>query len=272
MTDELSFGLADLEVTDDLNVSMDNETYQDQANPAPPAAGIYNFKAIKLDARRNKDKEPVFEGGDSRFPILTLVTVEIVEGLSDASGNPTTRKVAVFQDIKTKPFNRNGSPASNLGDITRAYGTDSWAGIPAGLAALRQAFETGGTFAAGFDWSIYDGELVKAAIEQLEIPADKDNRDENQKKLIGAVYNAARVTGMRFFPYNENTGRFSNVLVRENVVIKNPVTNSNVTIEVPHRTFEARGTITRYYPKQDVESGRVKFGPARVKPAAAVAA
>ena len=39
MSEELKFGLSDLEVGDDLDVAMDNEDYQDQVNPAPPALG-----------------------------------------------------------------------------------------------------------------------------------------------------------------------------------------------------------------------------------------
>jgi hypothetical protein len=267
--EELNFGLADLDVQDDLDVSMDNDTYQDQANPAPPPYGNYNLKAVKLGPKKNKEDEPVFENNDKRFPVLQLTTAEIIEGLGDG----VTRRVTLFQDIKTKPFDRYGTPASNLGDITRAYGTDSWQGIPNGLQLLQEAAQLGQSFGAQLDWSIYDGEFVKAALDQLGLAnIDRADKSEDQKKLTGAIYNAGRVTGMRFFPYNESNGRFIHVLQRGDVTFKNPVTGANVTIEVPHRTFEARLTVVRYLPKTEVESGRHKIGPINTKPKSLVAA
>lgn len=264
MSEDLSFGLADLDVQDDLDISMDNETYQDQANPAPPVAGNYGLKAVKLGPKTKKtdggSPEPIFENNDKRFPILQLTTAEIVEGL----GEGVTRKVTLFQDIRTKPFDRYGKAVSNLGDITRSFGTDSWVGIPNGILALEQAAQLGNVFAGQLDWSVYDTQLVTEGLKQLSIPANKDERTEDQKKILNSLYNAARVTGMRFFPYNTNTEKFSHVLVRQNVTFKGP--NGNLTVEVPHRALEARATITRYFPKVDVEGGRVKFGPINTKP------
>lgn len=263
MTDELSFGLADLEVQDDLDVAMDNDTYQDQANPAPPVAGNYMLKALKLGPKVDKDKNPVYENNDKRYPILNLVTAEIVEGLGDG----VTRKVTLFQDIKTKPFDRFGTPASNLMDLSRAYGVGNWAGISAGIAAINEAVQLEEKFAAQLDWSVYDSDFVENALDQLGLAnVSKDERTDDQKKLIGVVYNTARVTGQRFFPFNEKTGRFIHVLQRDNVTIKHPVTGASIVIEGDHRALEARSTITRYFPKVDVEAGRTKIGPLKVKP------
>lgn len=266
MTDELNISLADLDVQDDLDVAMDNDTYQDQVNPAPPVAGNYVSKALKLVPAKTKEGKPVFENNDKRFPILRLQQLEILEGLE----GDKTRKVSVFQDIKTKPYDRYGTPASNLGDITRAYGTDSWQGIPDGLAKLQEAAQLS-TFAHQLDWEVQDREFVEAAFQQLNVPTDKSQRTEDQKKLVGAIYKASRITGMGKFPYDAQKGRFIHVLQRENVTFQNPVTGANVTIEVPHRALEARPVITRYFPKADVEGGRVKIGPLNVKPAKAVA-
>lgn len=267
--DDIQFGLADLEVQDDLNVSMDNETYQDQANPAPPAAGNYGAKILKFDARRDKDKKPVFKGGDPRFPVLQIVSAELVEGLGDG----VTRKVGLFYDIDTKPFDRFGVPASGLGDITRAYGTDSWSGIPNGIELLKEAIQGNQLFYAQYDWNVYDKEFVEAAKEQLGLAnSTRDSRDanESEKKLYNAMYRAASVTGMRFFPYNPDTGKFSHMFVRGDVQVKNPTTNAIVTVEVPQRSLEARLTITRFFPKTQAESGRIVggIGPAKTKPQA----
>lgn len=265
MTDELKFGLTDIEVGDDLDVSMDNETYQDQANPAPPATGIYNLKALSLQPRRNKEQEIILDRG---YPIFTIGMAEIVEGLGDG----VTRKFGLFHDVKTRPFDRYGTLSSGIGDLTRAYGTRNWKGLRAddpdsGISVLKEAFEQGFTFAVTLDWEGYDKEFVAAAREQLSIPEDAEDRDDDQKKVLNAIYNTARVRGMKFFPFNESTGRFIPVLGREVVRFQNPVTNAVVAVEGDYRTLEAKPVITRFYAKSEVESGRVRFGPFNVKPA-----
>jgi hypothetical protein len=267
MSDEKKFGLSDLVVGDDLDVSLDNDTYQDQANPAPPAQGNYRLRALSLDFRKDKNGNTILKQG---FPVFVIGMAEIVEGLGDG----VTRKVMLYQDVETRPFPRNGVPVSALGDLTRSYGTPNWNGLNEGIAVLKEAFESNAAFTAQLDWSIYDKDLVTLAYEQLGIQAGiaSADRDEDEKKLINAIYKAARVTGQRFFPYNPSTGRFSHVFVRDNVTIKHPVTGSSIVIEGEHRTFEARNTITRYYPAADYAAGRVKLGPANVKPAIAAAA
>lgn len=264
--EETKFGLNDLVINDDLDVALDNDTYQDQANPAPPVAGNYRLRALSLDLRKDKAGNQVLEAGG--FPIFVLGMAEIVEGLGDG----VTRKVGLFYDIKTKAYDRYGSQASGLGDLTRAYGTPNWRGLTEGVAALKEAFESNATFAAQLDWAVYDKDLPIAAFAQLEIPADKNDRDADdaeQKKLVNAIYKAARVQGMRNFPFNENTGKFIHVLQRENVTIAGPT--GPITIEMDHRALEARPTITRFYPATEVAAGRVKFVPSKVKPVAAAA-
>lgn len=269
MSDEYKFGLSDLEVGDDLNVEMDNERYQDQANPAPPAAGKYLANMVTLVSKTTREGKQVSEDG---FPIFTLQTIEIIDGL----GEGVTRKVAIFHDIKTKPFDRYGEVVSGLGDLTRSLGTENWRGLDpsdpnSGISRLKEAFETKVPFAAQYDWGVYDGDFIKAALEQLSIPSDKDDRSDDDKKIVNAIYKAGRVTGMRFFPFNEKTGRFSHVLVRDNVTMKNPVTNANVVIEGDRRALEARLQITKFIPAGDVTGGRVVFGPSKVRPAALAA-
>lgn len=275
MNDELKFGLSDLEIGDDLDVSLDNDTYQDQANPAPPAAGNYRMKALSLEPKKNKEKKQILV--DDKFPIFVIGVVDIVEGLVDANGNPTTRKVGVFQDIGTKPFDRFGTPASGLGDLTRSYGTPNWKGLDpqdpdSGISRLKEAFEQGSLFTAQFDWSVYDKEFVDNAFAQLNLQAGlkAKDRSEEDRKLVNAIYREARVTGMRNFPYQN--GRFVHVLQRENVSFKHPVSGTIVTIEGDHRALEARGTLTKFYPNLDYEAGHVKLGPAKVKVPAGVAA
>ena len=76
---EGKFGLSDLDLTDDLDVSMDNETYQDQSNPAPVAAGKYLATMLDLGYAKRKDGSPIKENDE--YPIFRLNMIEIVAGV-----------------------------------------------------------------------------------------------------------------------------------------------------------------------------------------------
>jgi len=265
MSEETKFGISDITVGDDLDIGYDPDTYKDQANPAPPPTGNYNAVILSLDPRVRDGKPVMIE---DKYPVFVLGVVEIIEGLGD--GN--TRKVGVFHEIGTKPFDRFGTPASGIADLTSALGSASWRGLDpqdpdSGVSRLREAFEQRIPFASRYDWSAYDGLFAKAAIAQLELPTKRQERTDEEQKVYNAIYRQATVRGMRFFPYNADSGRFSPVLQRTNVPFKNPVTNATVMIEAEPRTIEARLSISRFYPKKDVDSGQVTFGPANVKPA-----
>ncbi len=273
MSDELKFGLDDLEVADDLDVSLDNETYQDQVNPAPPVAGNYGVRALSLDYKKfgkGHDKEGLPVLVDGKFPVLVIGMAEIVEGLGDG----VTRKVGLFTELGTKPFDRFGSSASGMNDLARSYGLPNYTGIADGISLLKEAFEANSVFAIGTDWTVYDSDFVEAAFEQLELDRNVkwDERDEDEAKLVNVIYRAARTTGMRNFPYDAARGRFSHVLQLGDVTFENPITKANVTITVPHRAIEARIKVTSFIPKQAIETGRKKLGPINVKVPKAVAA
>lgn len=280
MSDDIKFGLNDIVVSDDLDISLDNETYQDQANPAPPAAGIYLFRTLELDAARYRSGEnkgqPIYRQG---YPVLELRMVEIIEGL----GEGKTRKVGLFQEISTKPAPRNGTTASQLGDFARAYGLPDFTAAEM-ISRLQEAVEGRQTFAAKLDWrSKFDAELVKAANEQLGLlGADgkvlrRDDMTEEQKKLNNVVqFQLARVEGMTKFPWDATRGRYSPVVHRGDVTFKHPISGTEVTIEVAPRSLEAEARIPVYFgemkfiPKADVETNKVTIGPAKIAvPAAA---
>jgi hypothetical protein len=281
MSEDIKFGLNDISVSDDLDISLDNETYQDQANPAPVAKGIYGFRALELDAARYRGGEnkgqPIYQQG---YPLLELRMVEVVEGL----GEGKTRKVGLFQSVATKPFPREGKSVSQAGDFARAYGLPNFNGAGEMIRLLQEAVEGRQIFYSHLDWeSGFDGELVKAANEQLGLlGADgkvlrREEMDDEQKKLNNIVqYRLARVQGMKNFPWDATRGRYSPVLHRENVTFKHPISGQEITIECAPRTLEARNIIPVYFgdmkfvPKADVEAGSVNIGPFRVAaPAAA---
>jgi hypothetical protein len=296
MSEDIKFGLSDLDINDDLDISLDNDTYQDQANPAPVAHGDYLLRLLSDDGAKQRDSitPAVIRNGDKKgtqvkrkvngveYPVFQLNTVEIVDGLGDG----VTRKVSLFQEITTSSYERDGQNVSQIGDLARALGLGNFRGLGELVPMLQEAMQSGATFGATLDWeSGFDKEFVTAALEQLELPInakgyfDYSVATDDQKKLNYAIQRYSKVTGMRNFPYNESTQRFSHVAQRENVTFTNPVTKAKVTIEVPKRTLgEARAIIKvdfrdlKFIPRERVDSGRVTFGPRTVKPAAAIAA
>lgn len=259
---DFTFGLDNLEFEDDIEIGVDNDTYVDQADPAPIATGNYRLRALSFVPRTTKEGKPVKV--KDKYPVFVIPQVEVVEGL----GEGVTRKVGIFQDVNTEPKQRyGGNVVSDLGDLTRSYGTPNWSGLTEGIAVLREAFDGQALFTAQLDWSLYDSAFIKAAIAQLNIPADKTARSDDDKKVLNAIYNAGKTRGMRFFPFNEKSGTFSHIVSRENMKFTNPVSNSLVEIEVDARTLEARPTITRYYSNVEYTQGKVKLGPFKVKPA-----
>jgi hypothetical protein len=261
---EYKFGIGDLAVGDDLDISLNNDDYQDQANPAPPAKGNYELRTLALGVRKTKEGALVLQGG--KFPILVLEQVEIVDGYQDQNGNTVVRKVSLFQDVETRVFDRYGASASQLNDLMRAYGAPNYSGLDEAKNILKEMFETQATFRAQLDWGAYDKLFIEAAREQLEIPEARENRDDNEKKILNAIYKQGRITGMQNFPFAN--GRFTHVLRLGDTAFKNPVTNQTVTIEVENRTIEARPIIGRYYAKTET----VALGPSAIKPRLKVAA
>lgn len=113
-----SFNISDLPVCDDLNIPVDPDTYQDQANPAPMAPGNYRAVITKFSAR--KDTAGVLVLADGKFPTIIVEQIKIIEPVENA------RLVGVFSDVRFKPFERRGATgaamvASELYDLLRAY-------------------------------------------------------------------------------------------------------------------------------------------------------
>lgn len=256
MANEFDFSLDSLELADDQGLSYDADNYQDQVSPAPPAKGNYAVIALGFKARTTKDGKTITEAGG--FPMFQIPVINIVDGL----GEGVERKVGIFADVKTKPYDRYGTVVSGLGDLTRALGSPNWSGMEGGLAAVREGFESNTAFKVQLDWEIYDKDFIDAAFEQLGVPTDKDARTDADKKLVGAIYNIGRVKGMQYFPYNEERGVFSHVFQRGNLTFTSPVTNAPVTVEVEHRAYEAKPVLSRYFPANE----NVKLGPIKTKP------
>jgi len=217
-------GLLDITLGDDLDVAIDPETYVDQQSPAPPVAGNYNFRIKKLGVRKNKEGEPVLT--DDRWPIYVLEMVDIVEPESLARG------VGLFQDLKTKPFERNGVAVMEVGDLIRAIDQSrSLRGLEAIDEALAEFVGTEATFRGYLDWSAYDSAFVKAALAEAGLTGQRyASMSDSDKKVASDIYKKAKLSGMKKFPKLAN-GRHSHIWTGPS-----------------GESIEARPRITRFYP------------------------
>ena len=215
--------LADLNLSDDLDIDINPDTYQDQTSPAPPAAGKYAFRVKKHSVRTNKDGS--IKLTDGTYPIINLQSVEIVEGLD------SPRSIGLLQDIRTKPFMRNGFPVSMAGDLLRAFDQTRRAKGTEVLEALNEFFGSGAVARGLFDWTAYDSEAARAAIDGL---GGKVVLDAMTKQEVNDFYSRFKVKGMKNFPITLN-GRHNHFYT---------FPSGNVV--------EARVEIVRFYPSEEI--------------------
>lgn len=184
---DVELGNLNLQDNELQNFNVDTD-YQDQLPPGPPARGDYRARITKLTNRLNRDREAVL--ADGKWPVLVIEEIEIVEGLANVP-----RRVMVYQDIRTKPFDRYGKPASMLGDLLRAYDQNRvFKGLNGQIEGLKELVETGATFVFRGDWIAEDREHSKARI------AAAGGRDNLSREEINAIYDEARIRGMANFP------------------------------------------------------------------------
>lgn len=223
----MSFSIADMPVVDDLNVPYDPETYQDQANPAPPKPGNYRFQVVKAEPRV-KDGQIVM--ADGKYPTLVLQQVKIVEP------SESERAFGAFTDVRYKPFPRkmpNGASqvASDLWDLIRSY--DETAPINDFIHAqeLLQGFiAQNGTFLGQLGWTGYDKAYVDGEFAKI------GGRQNASKEVSQAIYNTAR-KGTKDFTVN---GQLQSSIIGPS-----------------GETIEAQPKITRFFPS-GVEFGKGK--------------
>lgn len=182
----MSNEVEDFIIEDDLKV---DENYKvADSGPRPPLPGTYAFTTSKWGFRKNADGELVLwkdSQGNPRYPVIGLTTLEIVDPFEFG------RKVVVFQDVSTKPFEREGSMVSNAADLLRSFD----AGVQAGntsevLAMLTDRLNDGqAVFKARLDYEAYDGEFAKAEI------ARAGGKAALSPKELNAVYDRAKIRG-----------------------------------------------------------------------------
>ena len=176
----------DFDIQDDLQVS--EEAYQDREfKGRPPLPGNYRVSfASKFDYRKNKAGEIVLwknRNGDPTYPVVNLQMVEIMEPLEFG------RKVAVFQDVPTAPFQREEKLVSEIGDLMRAIDANaSISGTGAVLQRVQDAFNANEQILVRLDYKAYDKTAAADAVAKV---------DKNDRKAVNKAYRSAEVKGFK---------------------------------------------------------------------------
>lgn len=216
------YGLTDIEITDDLNVTMDPDSYKDAPSNTIPQPGAYRLRVVSMKPRKDQDGNIVL--ADGKFPTIVLEQLEILEPEDDG------RKFGAFLDVRTKPVKRFDGYATDLGDITRSFDqTRGWSGTSEGLAVLEELAQEG-TFRAQLGWSAYDSQFAKSQLEAAGLAGLKwSEMTSDQQKVAGEIYKKARLSTKDFPVSNGKRVPFG----------RNPHSGNEL---------EARLTVQRYIP------------------------
>ncbi len=184
-------GLAELFVSDDLDIPYDPSTYQDQTDPPPPLPGNYRMQVIgKLKPAKEfgSDKPKLIDG---QYPVLQFDRVKILEPLE------AEKEFAVFQEVATKPFDRYGTASSGLTDFLRAL--DQTVAAPSRnerIQAVEEMIDNGQSFVGQIAWEVYDSAYVREQFEAAGIAKGEEKRAIADGKISAekakAIYKSGR--------------------------------------------------------------------------------
>ncbi len=171
----------DFDINDDLAVGEDY-TGQQPGNK-PPLPGNYQFKPEKWNYKTGKDGKPVLykdRNGNPTYPVLSLVMAEISDPMEYG------RRVALFQDVASNPFDRNGQVASQAADLLKALDPSATASNTGEvLAKVADALNAGQPFKARLDYSAYDKAAAAANVALLgSNPTPKQKAEAYRKAEI----------------------------------------------------------------------------------------
>lgn len=230
----MSTNTLDFDIIDDLasEISANPDDYQDQQNPAPLVAGNYRFRLEKVSVRRERDSGAVILK-DGKYPTYVIDMVEILEPVESMG-----RKVALFQDITTKPFLRGSTQASKIMDLLRAFdATRSYSGLTEARDALKEFADSGATAVGKFDWTANDYQGAKDALTAAGITARYAELNAEDQQTANAIYKSHKLRGMKKFPP---------------VVVGGQTVGYQGSWESPSgNVVEARAEIVRFYPSNE---------------------
>ena len=135
----------------------DPDSYQEQAPPAPPKAGVYRLRITDANIPTNAEGRPLL--ADDKYPQIRANAVEIVEP------QEVERTVYLFQNMSYRPY-RN-SKSNKIADLIRAHDRSmTWSDSTEGLRRLLEIIESGQTFCAKIDWVAKDKDFYNTERER----------------------------------------------------------------------------------------------------------
>ena len=203
--------MEDFQIQDDLNLA---EMVHADTGPKPPLPGNYMFKPLKWQMRHDKaGKMILWNNGDGvpTYPILSLTTAEIVDPIDNA------RKVVLFQDIPTSPFQREGKTASRAADLLIAIDATAAATNSGEVIRLLSERLNGEIpFRARLDYEGYDKTAAAQFVSELGPSPDKKAKREayDKAKIRGYKKIAAsnQKNGQPTLPLHKWVGPSGNVI------------------------------------------------------------
>jgi hypothetical protein len=150
------------DIIDDLQV--DSESYPDSkagTGVALPLPGTYLVKAHGVDYKKKRDGGLVM--WKEKYPIASIQVVEIVEP------SEVARKVGVFHDVPTMPFERDGRMASQIADVLRSMDADAAVtGSGQVISQTMDRLKAGFEFRVRLDYRAYDSDFMKAELLKIQ--------------------------------------------------------------------------------------------------------
>lgn len=163
-------------IADDLEI--DAQYPEQKVGNSVPLPGNYRARATKVDYKRNRTTGDVVLW-KQKYPVISLPVLEVTEPAEYA------RKVGVFHEVPTMPFERDGKNASPAADVLLAIDPDFVGGNV--LGSVMDRLNAGMEFNVRLDYSAYDTQYVKGEMAQYSRETLGDTayfkaRDEVVKK------------------------------------------------------------------------------------------
>lgn len=178
--------LGSLQCEDDLNVTPD---YQTPEAPKPVVPGRYIVQVNKWGYRTGKDGQPRYnkDAAGNQYPVLVINSIKILEPVE------CQREVFIYQDIDTKPFERNGVMASKAADLLRSIDATivTTGGTKGLLTELIPLLNGGAVLPVRLDWAGYEKDYANNTFDAA------GGKDELTPAEVKAIYAAARIRGWR---------------------------------------------------------------------------
>lgn len=168
--------------------AVDDDSYVDPAQRRllPEADYLVQLDGVGID--KDNDGKPRLARG--KYPTIKISRITVAQPEQFAG------QIATFDErVYSVPFERNGSKASGLADMTRSLDqTRTWRQIPEGLQLAVELAEGGHFAKVRVGWEAYDKDHYEALVSAA---GGESLVDDKQKKQFRKD---ATIKGMKKFP------------------------------------------------------------------------